>query len=209
MSENVKPILDASPTGESNSAGFQEVALLDHDYLHSSPSVDENDNTNTSIGQRNGKEEELRKNVGICFVCHERNLSSLADCKSCQNVQLYFSKLCQDKLNGNVVNDEDSINEKVPFPGPGIVRRNNIYGNYVVASRVIEEGELIIFEKPMSIGPYSPSDILPLCLSCCQDIGLSSRCSKCKWPVCGTECEQVKFLHHFRVLFLITHYSAG
>ncbi|ODN02948.1 Histone-lysine N-methyltransferase Smyd1 [Orchesella cincta] len=124
--------------------------------------------------------------VALCFLCQDPASLPDPDCKSCHNLRAYHSK----KDDGNQDEYADKVVLDIAFPGPGIVMRNHIYGNYVVASRTIETGELIILEKPISIGPYSPPDILPLCVTCCKDIGRSLKCSKCKWPVCGSACEK-------------------
>jgi len=42
-----------------------------------------------------------------------------------------------------------------------VIRNNTIYGNYVVASRVIQ-GELLFEELPLSTAVYGTSDRLPL-----------------------------------------------
>ncbi|CAL8127363.1 unnamed protein product [Orchesella dallaii] len=124
--------------------------------------------------------------VTVCFLCQDQASLPDPDCKICHNIRAYHSKKNERKR------DEwaEDVVQDIAFPGPGIVKRNHIYGNYVVASRTIEAGELIVLERPISIGPYSPPDMLPLCLTCCKDIGLSSKCSKCRWPVCGQECEE-------------------
>ena len=78
------------------------------------------------------------------------------------------------------------------WPGPGIIKNNSEYGNYVVASRRIEEGELICEEVPLLESPYGPLDRLPFCLNCYKDLAYSEKCVRCKWPLCenGT-CEDV------------------
>ncbi len=122
-----------------------------------------------------------------CFLCREKE-SPDRDCKVCQNIRTYWSKN-NEHSDPSQLGEDNEVN--VSFPGPGIVKRNAIYGNYVVASRAIMQGELIILERPLTIAPYCPADVLPLCLSCCKDIGLSSKCSTCKWPVCDSACEKV------------------
>lgn len=124
-----------------------------------------------------------------CFLCREKD-SPDRDCKVCHNIRTYRSKIGEQSNTNNALFGGDN-EVSVSFPGPGIVKRNAIYGNYVVASRTIMPGELIILERPLTIAPYCPADALPLCLSCCKDIGYSSKCSTCKWPVCDSACEKV------------------
>src|SRR5665811_859126 len=65
---------------------------------------------------------------------------------------------------------EENSTELVKFPGPGIVKHTESFGNYIVASRRIEKGELIIEEKPLLVSPYGTSEMMPYCLSCYKDI---------------------------------------
>lgn len=111
----------------------------------------------------------------------------LAPCPTCVNMKLYWESV-------PIISPTSTLEEKIVdlhFPGPGTVVHSPIYGNHVIASREIEEGELIILEDAILMSPYGPSDRLPLCLSCHRDIALSAKCSICKWPVCGEECEKV------------------
>jgi len=108
-------------------------------------------------------------------------------CKTCKNVETYF---CNMKMNA-MKESEMSGSVSIEFPGPGKVENSPIYGNYVVASRTILEGEIIIEEIPLTMSPYGPSDRLPYCLACYTDISFSAKCSKCKWPICNKQCEMV------------------
>lgn len=62
---------------------------------------------------------------------------------------------------------------------------------YMVASRELQAGEEIITEMPFVIGPKACT--YPLCLSCFTPWPPESDnkplCSKCKWPICGQDCE--------------------
>lgn len=169
----------ASPNiGESEGTGLSPA------HLH-----DENKNL-TTLKNKTGKTgmNDLSSSETTCFLCREKD-SPDRDCKVCQNIRTYRSKNSEHSNPSSPLGGDNEVN--VSFPGPGIVKRNAIYGNYVVASRTIMPGELIILERPLTIAPYCPADVLPLCLSCCKDIGLSSKCSVCKWPVCDSACEKV------------------
>lgn len=77
------------------------------------------------------------------------------------------------------------------WSGVGLIRNNSSYGNYVVSSRVIEEGELLIEEYPVMSTPYGTSDCLPFCLSCGKQCTLT-KCSTCNWPLCNNDkCKNV------------------
>lgn len=86
------------------------------------------------------------------------------------------------------------------------VTKNDIFGRFIVAKEDIPAGTVIVSESPAAFGPDGDGcegyDI-PLCLGCCMimnDDNEDIRCSKCKWPVCSKECENVfiySFLFHF------------
>ncbi|KAH8284421.1 hypothetical protein KR018_005975, partial [Drosophila ironensis] len=67
--------------------------------------------------------------------------------------------------------------------------QSDIYGRYLVASRQLEPGELLIVEEPLAIGPCVSGD--PVCLGCYCPVSLSPtqfRCPGCAWPLCGAAC---------------------
>lgn len=65
----------------------------------------------------------------------------------------------------------------------------------MVASRHIAAGEIILTEKPLVYGPKINQE--PLCLGCNRKLRLAAgasdlyKCSGCKWPVCGADCERL------------------
>jgi len=88
------------------------------------------------------------------------------------------------------------------------IHRNEVYGRYTVASRLIKTGELILEEFPLisnacgtanPCGPpcngngADPENGVPFCLTCGQHLDASEVCSKCKWPICNNQgvCENV------------------
>jgi hypothetical protein len=66
-------------------------------------------------------------------------------------------------------------------------------GRYVVATRDIKAGEIIIEEQPVTAGPkqFTPA----VCLGCFDPVDGSYVCSGCGWPMCGSECEKRSKLH--------------
>ena len=65
-------------------------------------------------------------------------------------------------------------------------------GYYLVAARDIRQGEIILRETPIMVGPKVVS--LPLCLGCGRRLKVSQdddnyTCSGCGWPLCGPQCE--------------------
>ncbi|KAL1497859.1 hypothetical protein ABEB36_008743 [Hypothenemus hampei] len=61
---------------------------------------------------------------------------------------------------------------------------------YLVATRDIKPGEIIIQEPPLLIGPSQVT--VPICLGCNKaiDVEKFKPCSKCGWPVCDSTCEK-------------------
>ncbi|XP_022197560.2 SET domain-containing protein SmydA-8 isoform X2 [Nilaparvata lugens] len=68
------------------------------------------------------------------------------------------------------------------------IQSSEIIGRYLVASRDIEQASVIFHEDALVVGPSQ--DTRPLCLGCYKSLNLttSSRCSKCKWPLCANDC---------------------
>ncbi|CAL8113483.1 unnamed protein product [Orchesella dallaii] len=68
------------------------------------------------------------------------------------------------------------------------VKRNEIYGRYLVATRDIPQGTVIFTDEPIATGPKRCT--YPVCLTCYKQLDGSYRCSKCTFPMCSEECEQ-------------------
>jgi len=65
-------------------------------------------------------------------------------------------------------------------------------GRYLVASRNLKAGDIILREKALVIGPKQGS--LPVCLSCYKEIASLTkdhfRCTGCNFPFCSQSCTQ-------------------
>lgn len=62
----------------------------------------------------------------------------------------------------------------------------------MIASKRLQQGEEILTEMPFVVGPKTLTP--PICLSCYKPWGLEEDkplCSKCKWPICGQQCEDL------------------
>lgn len=65
-------------------------------------------------------------------------------------------------------------------------------GRFMIASRDIKTGEIILKEKPCVIGPKTVSHVT--CLGCHKQLlGNFYSCSKCTWPMCSKECESSSY----------------
>ncbi len=74
-----------------------------------------------------------------------------------------------------------------------IVQGGDDVGRYVVATRDIRAGEVIIEEQPVTAGPKQFTHAV--CLGCFSRVDGSYSCSGCGWPMCGAECEAEGRLH--------------
>ncbi|KAJ8931831.1 hypothetical protein NQ314_015228, partial [Rhamnusium bicolor] len=69
------------------------------------------------------------------------------------------------------------------------IKKNEKVGRYAVAKQKLKPGDIIFSEKPFAYGPKS--DTYCLCLGCHTYVDCTTLCSKCSWPVCGPECENL------------------
>lgn len=76
---------------------------------------------------------------------------------------------------------------------PYKIFQNDQVGRYMVANKELQMGEEIVTEMPFVVGPKAFT--YPLCLSCYTPWPSTPEdkrlCSKCGWPVCSTECENL------------------
>lgn len=70
---------------------------------------------------------------------------------------------------------------------------------FMVATRDIEPLEMILWEKPAVIGPYTKD--AAGCLQCFKQMTTQRACSQCGLPVCSPKCEQGR-LHQEECLFI-------
>lgn len=87
---------------------------------------------------------------------------------------------------------------------------NTTIGRHLRATRDIKQGEIILTEPPLVLGPKTVS--FPMCLGCNRLLEPKDliqpkvdkkskirkppnyyKCTKCKWPLCGPQCENSKF----------------
>ena len=77
----------------------------------------------------------------------------------------------------------------------------------MVAVRDIQPLEMILWEEPAVVGPYSKSTIG--CLQCFKKLNTHSpnlyTCSKCNFPMCDKECEEGS-LHSVRSCLALVLY---
>eukprot|EP00092_Neocalanus_flemingeri_P014061 GFUD01015169.1.p1 GENE.GFUD01015169.1~~GFUD01015169.1.p1 ORF type:complete len:507 (+),score=138.21 GFUD01015169.1:76-1521(+) len=82
-------------------------------------------------------------------------------------------------------------------------------GRYLVATRTISKGEVVMSDYPVVCGPiYTRTK--PVCLNCLKLATADSyRCSKCDFPVCGQECEEGVWHENECRVFQAAGYKGG
>ena len=71
------------------------------------------------------------------------------------------------------------------------IRTSPELGRHLVASRNIDEGELILVDSPFVVGPrhFIPA---VCCVGCCRKVDHSKTCRRCKWPICSNACQGLR-----------------
>jgi len=92
--------------------------------------------------------------------------------------------------------------ELLATPLPLILQNKEGCGNFFVASRQIEKGELIFEENTLSVSAYGTVDKSPFCLSCYKDLAYSQKCKLCRWPVCNEKCSAAPQHSNYECQFL-------
>merc|ERR1712106_1014623 len=127
------------------------------------------------------KKEESTVPCGDCAVCGK---IAKAICTGCKHV-FYCSRDHQRK-HWSSHKDECKSIAKLPYR----VERSNVMGRYLIATKDMEEGELILNESPMVVGPRQLTK--PVCLGCHKEITSTTpfiKCIRCNWPVCSERCQ--------------------
>lgn len=72
------------------------------------------------------------------------------------------------------------------------IKHSDVMGRYLVAAKDLKQGELVIEELPLAIGPCGDRE--PICLGCYVELagGKKYRCLGCGWPLCGPKCPGLK-----------------
>jgi len=126
------------------------------------------------------KPEVARVPEGDCAVCGR---AAKAICTGCKNI-FYCSRDCQRK-HWATHKEECKGLAKLPYR----IERNDVLGRFLIATKPIEEGQLIFDESPMVIGPKQLTK--PVCLGCYKEITGTTpfvKCVRCNWPVCSQKC---------------------
>ena len=118
---------------------------------------------------------------GDCAVCGKL---AKALCSGCKHI-FYCSREHQ-KKHWASHKEECKAMARLPWR----VERDDTVGRFLVATKDLEEGELIINETPMVVGPRQLTK--PVCLGCYKEITATTPwkpCVRCHWPVCSLKCQ--------------------
>ncbi|CAG7817876.1 unnamed protein product [Allacma fusca] len=69
-----------------------------------------------------------------------------------------------------------------------LVKKNDVFGRYLVAARDITAGTIILNDAPLAYGPKQ--NTRPICLGCYKILDGTYTCSKCHLPMCSLSCEE-------------------
>lgn len=112
---------------------------------------------------------------GKCAVC---SIESKLKCSNCS--QVYYCSANHQK--------QDWKNHK-PRCHPFLIESNEKFGRYLIASRDIRAGEIILKEAALVCGPSQITG--PVCVGCMKGLTAADHleCERCGWPICQRECQ--------------------
>jgi len=109
------------------------------------------------------------------FICAQCGCAANQRCTGC-HVTFYCSREHQ-KLHWKVHKSQCCAYKVCSSPD---------IGRYLVATRDLKPGEMIISETPLVIGPQAVT--IPVCLACYKPATNKYLCPKCGWPMCSSTC---------------------
>ena len=144
--------------------------------------------------------------------------SSSATCPICHNPAEKQCQACHNVSYCSVKHQKEDWKQHRLDCSPYILKNNTELNRYVIASRKLKPGTIILEEHPCIYGPRVSPPILfgkdandfpaalanaktILCLSCCKQFSGKSICTKCKWPVCSSACAKVCKIIHLCFLY--------
>lgn len=124
-----------------------------------------------------------KREIPTCEVCQQPANQTCGGCKL-----VYYCSKAHQKLGWREGHKFKCCAFKIQY--------SDTLGRYMIATRDIQPGEMILKEKPAVIGPKMTGP--PECLGCGkklepQKIGDQYdfyKCSVCNWPMCDSKCEK-------------------
>jgi len=118
--------------------------------------------------------EELPDDSGTCPACGK---IATTKCTGCKQVY-YCNRVCQKK--------DWKLHKPSCKALAYRIGSSPELGNFLIANRNIKNGEVILHEAPMVVGPSQMT--IPVCLACYTPVDGSFKCARSGWPLCGPEC---------------------
>jgi len=112
---------------------------------------------------------------GEQFICAQCGAAANQRCTGC-HVTFYCSRGCQ-KSHWKIHKSQCCAYKVCSSPE---------LGRYLVATRDLKPGEMIISETPLVMGPQAVT--IPVCLACYKPATSKYVCPKCGWPMCSEKC---------------------
>jgi len=109
------------------------------------------------------------------FICAQCGCAANQRCTGC-HVTFYCSREHQ-KLHWKVHKSQCCAYKVCSSPD---------IGRFLVATRDLKPGEMIISETPLVMGPQAVT--IPVCLACYKPATNKYLCPKCGWPLCNSSC---------------------
>lgn len=113
-------------------------------------------------------------------------------CAVCKTLCTKFCSKCKKAYYCCVEHQKEDrkAHKKICFPAK--LEVDDVQGRHFVATKNISPGDPIFSEKALVVGPSGAEKYFhKICLGCYRVVRSDYVCSKCKWPVCNTNCEKV------------------
>jgi len=133
--------------------------------------------------EKEEEEREKEKDVpcGDCVVCGRLAKAACSGCK-----HIFYCTREHQRRDWSSHKENCKAFAKLPYR----VERSPVLGRFLAATKEIPEGELILQESPMVVGPRQLTK--PVCLGCHQEIKSADEmitCIRCNWPLCSRRCQ--------------------
>jgi len=128
-------------------------------------------------GASNGHTAESEEDCGIAVPCKECQGTS-KNARACGGCwQVWYCSTAHQKTGW-----EKHRRDCKPWK----ISKHPEIGRYMVATRDMAPGELILSDAPILIGPKQITE--PICLACYRPVDGSYRCKQCGFPMCDKDC---------------------
>uniref|UniRef100_A0A336MII8 CSON001087 protein n=1 Tax=Culicoides sonorensis TaxID=179676 RepID=A0A336MII8_CULSO len=111
------------------------------------------------------------------------------NCAICDKVTKTRCSACQSVFYCCVEHQKSDWSRHKISCHPFKIETNPEYGRYLVATKDIKAGDIVLKESPLIVGPSQVTP--PVCVGCLQKIDEKrhSECAKCGWLICRSDCQ--------------------